>query len=495
MTTRRCWRTVLTLGALLAPGMTGAQPLEAILRGRVVLIDSVTPATGAVIEAVLSSDPTVRSRTLAGVKGDFTLLLARGGTWRVSAMRIGFVPTPLGAFEIADREQRRVDAPFVVSGAAVGRMIARLVVDTGQVCGRGPEDSGLLVATLLGQARGALAATVLSAADGGATAEWQRFAMLTDRLGTPLTPMRLERFTSATDRPFRSESQEALAKDGYYWDRGDERQYNAPDAQVLLSEQFVSSHCYRLSGPHPERSEWVGVTFTPAERRRGIVEVRGTIWLDRASVELRQLDYEYVDLPPALERAGARGAVEFLRLPTDVWVVSRWEMRLPRQGIVRSRTGDVDTEPSWQVNAVMISGGEVTLVRRDGADLLRNAASPVDRFPEVTARIGMAPQCPDAPQAVPGDDGVVYGSVVDTLGRPLRASARLTWTSVRRSRSTNFFEERNVSATDGLFIFCGVSLGARLTVQGFIDGKPATAKVTVRLQNLKPWTSVNLIAK
>src|SRR5688572_3376548 len=66
-------RVIVTVLGLALAGVTnaGAQPLEASLRGRVVLTDTVTPAARAVIEAVLVSDPTYRSRTLAGSNGEF----------------------------------------------------------------------------------------------------------------------------------------------------------------------------------------------------------------------------------------------------------------------------------------------------------------------------------------------------------------------------------------------------------------------------------------
>ncbi len=479
------------LGALGALPMH-AQQAGATLSGRVLLPDSVTAAVGVVVEAVRPSDPSARARVLSGADGEFTLRLAGGGTWQVNAMRIGYVPTPLGSFTLADGEFRHLERPVVVSGTAVNFTLAALEIHEDEICGRSDESSQLLIATLLAQARTALAATVLTQADGRATAAWQRFGIYTDRLGTPVSPMRVSRFTSATDRPFGSVSTDSLMRRGYYWDIGGSMQFHAPDAEVLLSEQFIGSHCYQVSPPHPERPDWIGVAFAPAERRRDVVEVQGTLWLDRESAELRRLDFGYTDLPGRIGATNPRGAVEFLRLPTDIWVVSWWELRLPRSELVRVRSGDTPSPVAPQINLLTIAGGSLTSVHRGAQQLFGSPQDPSQRFPALSARIGMAPVCMDAPEPNAADAGVLIGSVVDSLGNPVSATVRISWTGFGRSRAVNFDEERYVTATSGTYIACGLTLGKRLRVTALARDGRTSEEIVTRLRAPDTWAALDL---
>lgn len=479
--------SIIALGAL----PLHAQVNEATLSGRVVLPDSATPAVGVLIEAVSISDPSNRLRTLSDIDGGFVLHLGHAGTWRVSAMRIGYVPTSLGRFTLANGERRSMPRPVVVSGTPVGFTLTQLEIHEDEICGRSEDDSQLLVATLLSQARAALAGVALAQVT-GRTAEWQRFAVFTDRLGTPVSPLRLSRYSSATHRPFGSASTDSLMHKGYLWDIDGGSQFHAPDAHVLLSEPFVSSHCYRVSAPHQERPEWIGVTFAPAQRRRGIVEVHGTLWLDRESAELRRLDFGYVGLPGGIEATNPRGIVEFLRLPTHDWVVSRWELRLPRSEVVVSRTGEVTTPSATQINLLKISGGELMTVHRGERVVFRNPTQPTARFPRLSARVGTAPICKDAPQPKATESGVLFGSVLDSLGNPVRATVRIMWTNIGRSRSVNFTEERFVSASEGTFLACGLTLGARLRVMAYIDEEQTSDEIMTRLRSPKTWALIDI---
>lgn len=482
-----------TIGAFAEPANAAwiLQPASA-LSGRVVLPDSVTRAAGIVIEAVMESDPSVRVRALSNPDGDFTLPLGRAGAWRVAAMRIGYTPTTLGRFVLDAGEHRRLATPTVLSGVAVRFTLARLEIHEADICGRSTDEAGLLVATLLAQARAALASTVLTQAAGGARAEWQTFAIFTDRTGTPISPLRLTPHAAATERPFGAAPIEALMSRGYYWDSQQQVQFHAPDAHVLLSEPFVGSHCYRVSAPHAERPEWIGVAFAPAEQRLGIVEVHGTLWLDRESAELRRLDFGYVDLPDDIEAAKPRGQVDFLRLPTDAWVVSRWELRLPRTDAVLSGTGNVRAAPARQLNVMKISGGELMTVHRGRRELFRNQVHPVERFPALSDRVGMPPVCLDAPERRPGESGVLFGSIVDTLGNPVNATVRILWSDIGRRRSVNADQELFVSANDGVYIACGLTLGARLRVTGYVGTDRTGEETLVLLRAPRTWASVDL---
>jgi len=70
------------------------------------------------------------------------------------------------------------------------------------------------------------------------------------------------------------------------------------------------------------------VSFEPATRGR-LADIRGTLWLDRASAELRRIDYGYTQLPSWAHGRDAFGSLGFVTLRDGGWVVQRWSMRVP----------------------------------------------------------------------------------------------------------------------------------------------------------------------
>ena len=84
---------------------------------------------------------------------------------------------------------------------------------------------------------------------------------------------------------------------------GEADAFFAPDASVLLSPSFASTHCFGLVAPPPGREALIGIEFRPNAPRRGHPDIEGTFWLDRASAELRSLDFRYTELPAPTERA------------------------------------------------------------------------------------------------------------------------------------------------------------------------------------------------
>jgi hypothetical protein len=107
-----------------------------------------------------------------------------------------------------------------------------------------------------------------------------------------------------------------------------------PDAALLVSDEFAATHCFGLT---PDEEGLVGLTFEPVPGRR-LPEVSGTIWVDRATSELKFLDYEYTGLPGLLARAELGGRVEFQRLPSGAWIVRYWHVRTPDIAVSEVRT-------------------------------------------------------------------------------------------------------------------------------------------------------------
>jgi hypothetical protein len=121
---------------------------------------------------------------------------------------------------------------------------------------------------------------------------------------------------------------EVLMKEGFVRDLGfGSFEYLAPDAQVVLADAFLNTHCLRLS-TRDSLPSLVGVSFEPADET-GIPDVVGTLWVDRSTAELRFLEFGYTWVPFNQGRKEAGGRLEFESRPNGAWIVRRWWIRMP----------------------------------------------------------------------------------------------------------------------------------------------------------------------
>ncbi|HZD03903.1 MAG TPA: hypothetical protein VE173_03270, partial [Longimicrobiales bacterium] len=128
--------------------------------------------------------------------------------------------------------------------------------------------------------------------------------------------------------PYESYPAEDLAENGYVRPApGGRWTYLAPDAGVLLSDPFLDGHCFELTGDE-SRPELIGLAFRPVDRGSD-ADIRGVLWLDRRSSELRTLEFTYTTLPYPVESELIGGKVDFERLASGPWIVRSWRIRMP----------------------------------------------------------------------------------------------------------------------------------------------------------------------
>jgi hypothetical protein len=331
------------------------------LRGVVLHPDSATRATG-VIVAAADAGGTVVARVLSGDAGGFDLRLPAPGTYTLRLLRVGFRPTVIPAIEVpaAGRDGVRL----VLNAEAV--VLSAVTVRSENVCGS-TEDAGRVVAQLWEEARTALTATELSVG-AALQVEMQSFQYSMDARGRTASEQSVVVRAGATERPFISVGADSLARQGYVVDERDGFvTYRAPDAPALLSNQFAATHCFAVEPPARNRPQWVGVSFRPAPGRDRIRDIAGTLWLDRATSELRLLEFRYTNLIPEANHELVGGFVEFTRVATGHWLIPRWAIRTPRM-VVRVIGGSGVPGGGRQERAVMaaitVTGGELLTVRR-----------------------------------------------------------------------------------------------------------------------------------
>jgi hypothetical protein len=319
-----------------AAGVAHAQAIH----GRVLLPDSI-PAAGSMVTATGSGG--VEARTIASRTGAYRLTLPRGGHYELRALRIGFTPTVVPAVDVAPGEDRAID--IVLASQPV--RLATLNIDARDNCGlRGPEATAFL--QLWEQARAALAATSLGETSGSLDMRVVRIDGTVENDGShPKIDSAGARETIAS-RPFATTPAETLAAAGYLRPRRDGSVvFDVPGADAFLSDAFVATHCFRVEDPPGDHRDWIGIGFRPVKDPDTTTDISGVMWLDRATAELRRLEFGYVNVIYFPQRIcdntkgwcihgsgkGAGGSLDFARLADGEWLIRRWLIRTPAENI------------------------------------------------------------------------------------------------------------------------------------------------------------------
>jgi hypothetical protein len=319
------------------------------------------PVSGAVI-LMLDDQNVVAARALTNERGEFRVAAAAPGDYRLRSMRIGFRPTTTSSVRLAP--QQELEQQVLLSGLPIS-------LDTIRVSGRNScgaaSDSARSVFALWEQARAALTATQLTSGLGGVHASITTY---TRRLA-PTSYAVISESTAVVSGfargLWRSQSPALLRSQGYIvTDNEGGTIYYAPDLTVLISEDFVADHCFRLA--RSSDATRIGIAFEPVRERRDMTEIRGTMWFDRPSAELRRMEFNYTNATQEQELGDAGGLVEFARMAGGTWAVSAWHIRMP---VLQPREQRVGTVSVMRVvlHQIKIEGGDLALVTR-GRDTL-----------------------------------------------------------------------------------------------------------------------------
>lgn len=122
--------------------------------------------------------------------------------------------------------------------------------------------------------------------------------------------------------PYVSRPADSLAAVGFASINPDTSVYWAPDAEVLLSDTFLDTHCFRLRTSVHHAPGLIGLAFEPASYR-AVPDIGGTLWLDPETARLTRLDFTYrhLDLPEPILTSGIGGTVDFEAMPNGTWIV------------------------------------------------------------------------------------------------------------------------------------------------------------------------------
>jgi hypothetical protein len=296
-----------------------------IVRGSVAERASATPIAGVVVALVPEGgSATGAMSVLSNERGEFAIRASAPGRYRLNAKRIGAQRFVSELFELAAGESRRID---ITLDALVFRLPEVRVVEVDLCVSNASERQRVFA--LWDEARTVLTAAQISLRDRLFEGHLTRYVRgLHPRSLRVLEESWAER-KGMMDRPFYSLSGDSLSQGGYRRTVGEYEYYYAPDADVLLSRAFRRDHCYSVVDGGRERRGLIGIGFEPAPARK-LPDVRGTLWLDARTFELRLVEFRYTLLPPfeGADRVG--GEVHFGKLANGAWVTSRWFMRFPQ---------------------------------------------------------------------------------------------------------------------------------------------------------------------
>jgi hypothetical protein len=465
---------LVTVGAA-----AGAQEVVGTLRSETLG----TPLAGVLVTVSLARNDSTIVRTTTTDRGTFRV---RVGTEPVivRALRIGQQPHELARVTLRAGERREL--PGLLPERPVRLTSVNARVDTR--CRQDPVD-GSLVAQLFADARTALWQSRLADEASTSNAVFEHVVQRFDMRENPTDTASVQVDSVPSMMPFRSPPAEQLLERGFR----ELLPYNgmiwsAPDAELLTDDRLLAHYCLRLVPESPTDPAVIGVAFEPARSRR-MVQVRGTLWLDRETRALRRIEYGYRGIEPALARATPGGVVEYEALDDGLWFVSAWSIRMPVVGQVVRIIEDGPTLSHVAVSGVQTTRGQVVSLSVGGQVRYRSdGLADVDPSTLVSALLAVRDST-DCPEPETDSLGTVHGTLLDAEGQPMAGVlVRALWTETVRTgdvtrRNTEYYDfprETFVhTGHDGAFELCDLPRGVRIEI---VAGPSAQPLVSSRVR-------------
>ncbi len=354
------WPGGLGVASLLAVSLLSANLLAGFARpgaAQTVQGQLIDAGTGAPVEGslvlLLNEAGEEVGGYLTNQAGRFILHAPEPGIYTLQSERIGYETTTSDPFHLA-RAQR---FGLRIETAQTAIELEGILVEGDQQCLVRPGE-GLRLAAVWEEARKALTVQDWTERDGSYRFQVTRYERELDILARTVQSETRQVLSGVTGVPIRSLPAEELMTQGFVRPSGDGGyDYYGPDASVLLSDQFLDTHCFHLTMELGRPNE-VGLAFEPV-RLGGIPDIAGTLWLDAGTARLRTLEYRYTWAPWEEARGAARGRVEFENLPSGAWIIRKWWIRMPQVGMEMSMAF-MQRQPGIRLVGIREVGGGIT---------------------------------------------------------------------------------------------------------------------------------------
>ena len=391
------------------------------------LTDSISraPLAGAFITLV-DEHGAEKARTITNHAGEF-LLSAPAGSYRIRSKRIGFRPFLSAPLTLRSGET----ISFIAAVDPIPVALSQVVVEGERQC---EVAGGASLAALWDEIREALAAVSWTSRDPGYWYDMADFQREVTAGGRPRRPDSTWHDVGYRRVPIRSAPAEQLEREGYISRNEDGGfTYWAPDADVLLSDPFLRTHCFETKSGRGETDGLIGLAFAPA-RGRTLPDVSGTLWVDRKTAELHHLEFTYTRLPQEVVAPRAGGRVEFLRVPSGAWIVRDWVIRMPLARMVE-RPMAMGQRP--EVVGFREEGGSAVVIKTRTGTIIYGT-EPVAPPPAVAVAPSAQPPAPTP--------GVEPTPVRDTTGPPAAPAPPIR----PGARNPNVIEHPEVESSSAL---------------------------------------------
>ena len=305
-------------------------------------------------------------RALSRNTGLFQLNAPAPGSYRLRAERIGYATTLSDYFDLAAGEtltQNLVAAVEVIT-------LEGLVAGGGErKCTVRPEE-GLAVTRVWEEARKALSAAAWTQERGYYQYEMMNIKRRLEPERRTVIDEERSYNRAYTQAPYVSRPADSLVNGGFARITPRESLYWAPDAEVLLSDAFLDTHCFNLKTDAEDAPGLIGLAFEPVSGRR-MPDIGGTLWLDLTTSRLERLDFTYrnLDLPRTILTSGIGGSLEFEALPNGTWIVNKWRIHMPKAGM---GTNLISGGGTAILEEIVVQGGDVIRVHGNEGTVLES---------------------------------------------------------------------------------------------------------------------------
>lgn len=361
----RTFRWVIQIAALCAPLLSARA--QRPVRGVATDSASAAPVAGAVI-TILSATGATLARTVSDSRGQFTVTVAGDGVpAHARVLRIGFRPRDLDLAAVTD-------SPLRVVMVRLPPLLDAVRVTDRELCPNSSDRGGAFA--LWEQVRAGLLGTIVAREANPALATMLTYERREDA-GDHIVEWQTVLVRSGnTTRPFiAAASAKQFADAGFMATDTAGQTLFAPDADVLLDEAFAATHCFRTQRADAGHRGEVGLAFTPARRRSGVVDVAGVVWVDAAVPSLRTLEFRHTGFDPRLDRTPPGGHIEFRTAANGLSFIDRWWIDIPILRVHRGAVGTIvggrvsaSQSDLYTVDEIQYSGGLVLAARwNDGS--------------------------------------------------------------------------------------------------------------------------------
>ncbi|MGH7618283.1 MAG: carboxypeptidase-like regulatory domain-containing protein [Gemmatimonadaceae bacterium] len=336
----------LALGLCLARASSAQAPQ--VLRG--VVRDSATrQAIPGVVLILTDAGGRALGRNITGGDGRYAIALVPE-IRRMRLLRIGFRPrdVPVPADASVELDVSMLSIPTLLSAVNV--------VDAPTCPHRDDRASAF---ALWEQAKAALTATVVARETNPPEVIRLHYERRLDD-GDQIVAQSVRVDSASTGRPWVApQSAAAFVETGFSSDSARSRWFGGPDADVMIDDAFARGYCFHIAAPDTSQPRAIGLGFERSERKRGHVDIEGTVWIDSVSRSLISVVFHYVGLDRREERVRPGGRIDFRVMQNGATMIDRWYLRFPA------------TNPNAALGSLEAreSGGEVAHARwRDGRE-------------------------------------------------------------------------------------------------------------------------------